>query len=97
MAVRLTCRCTSCRSPTGGSTVKRFSFGNPDKTGKRSKTILLMGATDSGKTTMINAMINAMINYFLGVEWQDQFCFMLIDEVVRGGSQAHSQTSKVTV
>ena len=77
MAVRLTCRCTSCRSPTGGSTVKRFSFGNPDKTGKRSKTILLMGATDSGKTTMINAMIN----YILGVEWQDQLRFMLIDEV----------------
>ena len=80
-------------TPTGGSIVNRFSFGKPDATGKRRKTILLMGATGSGKTTMINAMIN----YVLGVEWLDPFRFMLIDEVIRGGSQAHSQTSEVSV
>ena len=50
-----------------------------------------MGATGSGKTTMIHAMIN----FVLGVEWQDPFRFMLIDEILRGGSQAHSQTSEV--
>ena len=60
---------------------------------KRSKTILVMGATGSGKTTWINAMIN----YVLGVEWDDPFRFKLIDEPIRGGSQAHSQTQGVTV
>ena len=76
---------------TGGSIVKRFSFGDSDITGKRRKTILLMGATGSGKTTMIHAMIN----FVLGVEWQDPFRFMLTDEILRGGSQAHNQTSEV--
>jgi hypothetical protein len=48
------------------SIVKRFSFGEPDTwTGRKSKTILLIGETGSGKTTMINAMIN----YVLGVEY----------------------------
>ena len=80
-------------TPTGGSIVKRFSFGDPDVTGKRRKTILLMGATGSGKTTMINALIN----YVLGVKFEDSFRFQLVNEVLRRGSQAHSQTSEVTV
>jgi GTP-binding protein EngB required for normal cell division len=75
------------------SIVKRFSFGEPDtSTNRKSKTILLMGATGSGKTTMINAMIN----YVLGVEWDDPFRFLLVDEQVIGASQANSQTQKVT-
>ncbi len=52
-----------------------------------------MGATGSGKTTWINAMIN----YVLGVEWDDPFRFVLIEENLRGGSQAHSQTQDVNV
>ncbi len=51
-----------------------------------------MGETGSGKTTMINAMIN----FILGVEWEDDFRFVLVDEQVRGASQAHSQTQEVT-
>jgi hypothetical protein len=75
------------------SIVKRFSFGEPDtSTNRKRKTILLMGATGSGKTTMINAMIN----YVLGVEWDDPFRFLLVDEQVIGASQAHSQTQEVT-
>ena len=75
------------------SIVKRFSFGEPDTwTSRKSKTILLIGETGSGKTTMINAMIN----YVLGVEWDDPFRFVLIDEQVTGESQAHSQTLGVT-
>ncbi len=50
-----------------------------------------MGANGSGKTTVINAMIN----YILGVEWNDTFRFLLIDEKVREGT-AHSQTQQVT-
>ena len=75
------------------SIVKRFSFGEPDTwTSRKSKTILLIGETGSGKTTMINAMIN----YVLGIEWDDPFRFVLIDEQVTGESQAHSQTLGVT-
>jgi GTP-binding protein EngB required for normal cell division len=76
------------------SYIKRFSMGNPDleMTSAASKTILLTGATGSGKTTWINAMVN----YVLGVEWDDPFRFILVDEDVRGGSQANSQTQGVT-
>jgi predicted GTPase len=75
------------------SIVKRFSFGQPNQRIRREhKTILLMGETGSGKTTMINAMIN----FILGVEWEDDFRFVLVDEQVRGASQAHSQTQEVT-
>jgi GTP-binding protein EngB required for normal cell division len=74
------------------SIVKRFSFGEPISTDRTRKTILLMGATGSGKTTMINAMIN----YVLGVEWDDPFRFILVDEELRGASQANSQTQGVT-
>ncbi|XP_058873352.1 uncharacterized protein LOC117404269 [Acipenser ruthenus] len=55
------------------------------------RTIMVLGATGSGKTTLINGMIN----YILGVEWEDDFRFKLIDEETNR-SQAHSQTSEVT-
>lgn len=74
------------------SIIKRFSFGAAKAEKREWKTILLMGATGSGKTTMINAMIN----YILGVEWKDPFRFMLVNEDLRGDSQAHSQTTGVT-
>ncbi|XP_058873355.1 uncharacterized protein LOC131724722 [Acipenser ruthenus] len=55
------------------------------------RTIMVLGATGSGKTTLINGMIN----YILGVEWEDDFRFKLINEETNR-SQAHSQTSEVT-
>lgn len=58
---------------------------------KTHKVIMVLGATGSGKTTLVNGMIN----FILGVEWKDNFRFKLIDEVVNK-SQAHSQTSEVT-
>nr|CAH0113073.1 unnamed protein product [Daphnia galeata] len=58
---------------------------------ERASTILLMEETGSGKTTMINAMIN----YVLGVEFEDDFRFKLVDEQVNQ-NQAHSQTQGVT-
>ncbi|XP_046457495.1 uncharacterized protein LOC124204467 [Daphnia pulex] len=73
--------------------VKRYSLGKPNPFEcNTSKTILLTGETGSGKTTWINAMVN----YVLGVEWDDPFRFILVDEDVRGGSQANSQTQGVT-
>ncbi|XP_051899565.1 uncharacterized protein LOC127585890 isoform X1 [Pristis pectinata] len=55
------------------------------------KTIMVLGATGSGKTTLINGMIN----YILGVEWTDNFRYTLIHEET-GKSQAESQTSYIT-
>ncbi|MEQ2213628.1 hypothetical protein XENOCAPTIV_018069, partial [Xenoophorus captivus] len=71
-----------------------FSFGEPSKFGskKQSRTIMVLGATGAGKSTLINGMIN----YILGVKWGDTYRFKLVDEG-QTKSQAHSQTSEVTV
>ncbi|XP_059914086.1 uncharacterized protein LOC132462545 isoform X2 [Gadus macrocephalus] len=69
---------------------KCFSFGKDF--GKKNRTIIFLGATGAGKSTLVNRMIN----YILGVTWEDTFRFKLVDEGLLK-SQAHSQTSNVTV
>ncbi|XP_074506021.1 verrucotoxin subunit beta-like [Sebastes fasciatus] len=69
---------------------RRYSFGKEST--RQNRTIVLFGATRSGKSTLINGMIN----YIVGVEWRDTFRFQLIDED-QLRSQAESQTSEVTV
>ncbi|KAM4556076.1 uncharacterized protein V3H82_016001 [Fundulus diaphanus] len=69
---------------------RRFTFGKESI--RPHRTIMLLGATGSGKSTLINGMIN----YMVGVEWNDSFRFKLINED-SSRSQAHSQTSEVTV
>ncbi|XP_047445292.1 uncharacterized protein LOC125010590 [Mugil cephalus] len=66
-----------------------FSFGE-DVT-KHSRTIMVLGATGAGKSTLISGMIN----YILGVKWKDSFRFKLVHED-QSLSQVHSQTSEVT-
>ncbi|XP_039220481.1 uncharacterized protein LOC120317723 [Crotalus tigris] len=56
------------------------------------KVILMMGATCSGKTTLINGMIN----YILGVQWGDNFRWKLIHETTQR-SEAGGRMSEVTV
>lgn len=68
----------------------RFTFGKD--TMKHNRTIMVLGATGAGKSTLINGMIN----YILGVKWEDKFRFKLVDEGM-AKSQAQSQTSEVTV
>ncbi|XP_039592004.1 uncharacterized protein LOC120515247 isoform X1 [Polypterus senegalus] len=75
------------------NTVKKIetcSFGNRTSI-KPSKTIIFLGATGSGKSTLINGMVN----YILGVQWEDDFRFKFIHEET-SRSQAESQTSFVT-
>ncbi|XP_053186856.1 uncharacterized protein LOC128369805 [Scomber japonicus] len=69
---------------------KRFSFGKEST--KPNRTIMVLGATGAGKSTLINGMIN----YILGVEWEDSFRFKLVHED-QSKSQAHSQTAEATV
>ncbi|XP_037837833.1 uncharacterized protein LOC108228238 [Kryptolebias marmoratus] len=69
---------------------RRFRFGEENM--KPNRTIMVLGATGAGKSTLINGMIN----YILGVRWEDSYRFKLVDEG-QDKSQAHSQTSEVTV
>jgi len=69
---------------------RRFSFGKGST--KQNCTIMVLGATGAGKSTLINGMIN----HILGVQWKDTFRFKLVNEAT-ATSQAHSQTSEVTV
>ncbi|NEQ41111.1 MAG: hypothetical protein F6K40_34850 [Okeania sp. SIO3I5] len=55
------------------------------------KVLMLVGATGTGKSTLINGMVN----YLLGVEWKDDFRFKLITDE-GGQSQAHSHTKLIT-
>ncbi|KAI9556597.1 hypothetical protein GHT06_016387 [Daphnia sinensis] len=82
------------QSPRSNSTANRFIFGREGSGSKTvlHKTILVMGATGAGKTTLINGMIN----YIFNVEWEDTFRFQLIREQLVGGSQSQSQTSGIT-
>ncbi|CAI5676783.1 immune-associated nucleotide-binding protein 13 [Oreochromis niloticus] len=69
---------------------KSFTFGK--ESSKPNRTIMVLGATGAGKSTLINGMIN----YILGVKWEDPYRFKLVDEG-QSTSQSESQTSEVTV
>ena len=61
----------------GTGMMKRFVFGK--KSDRKRKTILLLGATGCGKTSLISNFIN----HILGVDWQDPFRFQLEESGVR--------------
>ena len=65
-------------------------IGQPDVSVPH-KTILLMGATGSGKSTLVDAMIN----YILGVGWKDPFRFKIVPNE-GNSSQSSSQTRTIT-
>ncbi|KAL3831368.1 hypothetical protein ACJMK2_023121 [Sinanodonta woodiana] len=74
---------------------RKLRFGERDQL-HSTKTIMVVGATGAGKSTMIDGMINYIVN----VAWEDDFRFTMIDlteeEMARAGQQAISQTSCIT-
>ena len=71
--------------------IRKCEFGIRGEKKVSEKVIMLVGATGSGKTTLINAMIN----YVLGVKWEDDCRFKLIEETERA-NQAVVETSWIT-
>ncbi|XP_052399191.1 uncharacterized protein LOC127946564 [Carassius gibelio] len=69
----------------------KVTFGERH-TKKLHKTILLVGGTGTGKTTLIDVMIN----YMLGVQREDKVWFEITDDQSYY-SQVHTQTRRITV
>ena len=57
-----------------------------------SKTIIVLGQTGSGKTTLLNSFVN----FILGVEFEDDFRYVIIDEKNVQGFENVDQTKSVT-
>ena len=74
--------------------LRKVELGHRNTEGRHKKVILLLGATGSGKTSLINAMFN----YIVDVRWSDEYRLKLIDEKTVGQetNQAKSQTAWIT-
>ena len=70
--------------------VQRWRFGKRDPR-KMNKTILLVGETGTGKTSIINTLVN----YLLGIKWEDKVWFDITEEVEVKLSE--TKTTNITV
>ncbi|XP_016347737.1 uncharacterized protein LOC107693005 [Sinocyclocheilus anshuiensis] len=69
---------------------RKMTFGERDSK-KNHKTLLMVGETGTGKTTLINAIVN----YMLGVKREDKVWFEITDD--QGNWKDHSSTAIITV
>ncbi|XP_041667745.1 uncharacterized protein LOC121525696 [Cheilinus undulatus] len=65
-------------------TLTRITLGERNVK-ETNKTILLLGETGSGKSTLINALVN----YAMGVRWEDDVWFKIVDE--KGNRQSETE------
>lgn len=75
-------------------TLKRVTLGQKN-VNEINKTVLLVGETGGGKSSLINALVN----YAMGVKWEDNIWFKIVEDREGGEerSQSQSQTSDVIV
>ncbi|KAH3768530.1 uncharacterized protein LOC127845595 [Dreissena polymorpha] len=75
---------------------RKFEVGSPSDTDWKDKTLLMIGETGTGKSTLVDGMAN----YILGVAWSDPFRFNIVnleeEEKQKIGNQAVSQTEWIT-
>uniref|UniRef100_A0A8C6TM89 AIG1-type G domain-containing protein n=1 Tax=Neogobius melanostomus TaxID=47308 RepID=A0A8C6TM89_9GOBI len=75
----------------GTSELRQFTLGER-RSKHPNKTVLLVGATGSGKSTLINSLVN----FVMGVKFEDKVWFEVITDENKE-SQAQSQTTAVSV
>jgi len=75
---------------------RKYAYGDITRSVYPTKTLMMIGATGSGKSTLIDGMAN----YLLGVEYQNDFRFRLVsltdEEKTRVTDQSKSQTEWIT-
>lgn len=66
--------------------------GNPKTGSEEEKTIMLVGATGSGKSTLVDGIVN----YVMGVSFDDPFRFTLV-QLEEEEKKTHNQVSFILI